>query len=127
MYTKEAVWLKRLTGCGGKRNREPGALPDRLLRRHALGYEAALEPGDLLFIPACWFHSFRHLGHFNANVNYWWKPERSTLNAVAVRQRLIDTVAAAGIGTQPGEPDAEWLRKLDGIITGDQASRLDVL
>jgi hypothetical protein len=35
-------------------------------------WEAELEAGDLLFIPANWLHTFDHLGEFNANVNFWW-------------------------------------------------------
>ncbi|HEV8247030.1 MAG TPA: cupin-like domain-containing protein, partial [Polyangiaceae bacterium] len=31
-------------------------------------WRAELEPGDLLFIPACWFHTFLHLGEFNSNI-----------------------------------------------------------
>ena len=37
---------------------------------------ARLVPGDLLFIPAWWLHAFDHVGAFNANVNWWWKPAR---------------------------------------------------
>ena len=37
-------------------------------------WEAELEAGDLLFIPANWLHAFEHLGDFNANVNFWWRP-----------------------------------------------------
>jgi lysine-specific demethylase 8 len=36
--------------------------------------EARLEAGDLLFIPADWLHAFEHLGAFNCNINFWWKP-----------------------------------------------------
>lgn len=56
---------------------------------------ATLEAGDLLFIPAWWFHTFAHLGDFNSNVNFWWKPEAPVTNAVAARQARIDEAAAA--------------------------------
>lgn len=58
-------------------------------------WRAELEAGDLLFIPAWWFHSFEHLGEFNANVNYWWKPARPIWNVVAARQALVDAVTTA--------------------------------
>ena len=45
------------------------AIPADLPRIHA-----TLRAGDLLFIPAWWLHSFDHVGAFNANVNWWWKP-----------------------------------------------------
>jgi hypothetical protein len=56
---------------------------------------ARLEPGDLLFIPAWWVHTFSHLGTLNANVNFWWKPETMRDNAVSRWQREIDAYLAA--------------------------------
>jgi hypothetical protein len=76
-------------------------------------YEAELEAGDLLFIPAYWFHTFRHEGDFNSNVNFWWKPEQLRLSPVAVRQAVLDAVARAGIPAKPGSPAADALRALD--------------
>jgi hypothetical protein len=62
-------------------------------------WHAELEAGDLLFIPAWWFHTFEHLGEFNANVNYWWRPTRPPWNAVAARQAVVDAVMAAKLDT----------------------------
>lgn len=61
------------------------------------GWHAELEAGDLLFIPAWWFHTFEHLGEFNANVNYWWRPSHPPWNVVAARQALVDAAAAAAL------------------------------
>jgi lysine-specific demethylase 8 len=52
---------------------------------------ARLEPGDLLFIPAWWLHTFSHLGTLNANVNFWWKPETARDNRVARWQHAIES------------------------------------
>ena len=57
--------------------------------------EAELHAGDVLFIPAFWLHAFRHDGDFNANVNYWWKPERPRKSAVSERQALLDLLASS--------------------------------
>jgi hypothetical protein len=41
--------------------------------RQARGFEGVLDQGEMLFLPAGWFHSFRHEGTWNANVNFWWR------------------------------------------------------
>lgn len=61
----------------------------------ATAWHADLGPGDLLFIPAWWFHTFEHLGELNSNINFWWKPSRPIWNVVAARQALVDAAAAA--------------------------------
>jgi hypothetical protein len=35
---------------------------------------AELEPGDVLFYPALWWHEVEALDPFNAMINYWWNP-----------------------------------------------------
>lgn len=60
-------------------------------------WRASLETGDLLFIPAWWPHAFFHRGEFNANVNFWWKPEAPRDNEVARRQAVIDAAKATSV------------------------------
>jgi hypothetical protein len=38
----------------------------------AVGEVAELEPGDMLFYPAMWWHEVEALDGFNVMVNYWW-------------------------------------------------------
>lgn len=33
-----------------------------------------LEPGDVLFYPALWWHQVEAMDAFNAMINYWWNP-----------------------------------------------------
>ena len=44
----------------------------RFAEAMAAGEVAELEPGDLLFYPALWWHHVEALGSFNAMINYWW-------------------------------------------------------
>jgi lysine-specific demethylase 8 len=66
---------------------------------NARAEHATLDAGDLLFIPAWWSHTFSHLGTFNSNVNFWWKPEHPRTNATALRQQSIDS-AKIGHGSE---------------------------
>ena len=36
------------------------------------GFQATLQPGDAIFIPALWWHGVESLETFNILVNYWW-------------------------------------------------------
>lgn len=83
----------------------------------ANGLTATLKAGDLLFIPAWWFHTFFHLGEFNANINFWWKPERPALNQVAVRQGFLDAMLATGWNEKSASPaQAELLARVEQAI-----------
>lgn len=58
-------------------------------------WTARIEAGDLLFIPAWWVHAFAHLGDFNSNLNFWWRPVQPIDNAIARRQATLG-------GSKPG-------------------------
>ncbi len=56
----------------------------------AVAQVAELEPGDVLFYPALWWHHVEALDGFNAMVNYWWNvapgfmdsPQNTLLHAI---------------------------------------------
>jgi Cupin-like domain len=83
----------------------------------ATAWHAELGPGDLLCIPAWWFHTFLHLGELNSNVNFWWKPARPTWNVVAARQAIIDAAAAAKLDLSDPTLSAAFL-ELDAAAIG---------
>jgi hypothetical protein len=65
-----------------------------------------LETGDALFIPAYWYHAFRHEGEANINVNFWWLPDRQFVNGVTVREAFIAALSGNGVHNVLGKIDA---------------------
>jgi len=88
----------------------------------ARGFEGTLRAGDLLFIPAYWYHSFLHRGEFNSNINFWWHPEFVHLSPVAVRAELGR--AAARLmrknGWLPPIGLIKWAGRLEHEIIDDE-------
>jgi cupin-like protein len=85
----------------------------------ASGWDAELAPGDVLYIPAWWFHTFLHEGEFNSNVNFWWRPERPSWNVVAARQALLDAASAAQLDPR----DATLADVLGALDAAAQSAR----
>lgn len=59
---------------------------------NTLCYSAIIFPGDILYIPSYWFHSFEHLDNFNVNVNYWWHTPYIDVSPVSLRENFLQTV-----------------------------------
>jgi len=82
------------------------------------GYEAIVNAGDLLLIPAFWYHTFKHLGDFNTNVNFWWRAEFVRLTPVSAREYLggltLELVSRSRI---PPLWLVGWFRKLERHLT----------
>ncbi len=49
-----------------------------------IGEVAELEPGDVLFYPALWWHHVEALDAFNAMINYWWNTAPTFLDSPQV-------------------------------------------
>ena len=68
-------------------------------------YHDTLKAGEVLFIPAYWFHSFKHLGTFNSNINFWWEPDRIPLSPTSVRSvfayELLELLAGGDVQRLP--------------------------
>ncbi|MFG2196127.1 cupin-like domain-containing protein [Streptomyces sp. NPDC048639] len=93
--------------------------------------EGEMHEGDMLFLPAFWFHSFHHLGDFNANITFWWRPDSLRLNPVSRRwawlellnRTLADSAgsdaSAGGFNGLPTEAK-DILRRLDAHACVDR-------
>lgn len=80
---------------------------------------AEMEPGDVLFYPALWWHNVEALDDFNVMVNYWWNPVAAFLDTPM-------TTLLHGLLSLRDRPDAEkqaWRAMFDHYIFGpaDQA------
>ena len=71
------------------RDPDPDLYP-RFAEARAAARVAELEPGDVLFYPALWWHQVEALDGFNVMINYWWNlspafmdtPQNSLLHAL---------------------------------------------
>lgn len=80
----------------------------------AVAQVAELEPGDVLFYPALWWHNVEALDGFNVMVNYWW-------NAVDAFVDTPMTTLRHAMLSLRGRPDAEkraWAALFDYYIFG---------
>lgn len=75
---------------------------------------AELEPGDVLFFPALWWHQVEALSPFNAMMNYWWN------NVPAYLDNPMDTLLH-GLLSLRDRPEAEkegWRALFDYYVFG---------
>ncbi|MDP5218845.1 cupin-like domain-containing protein [Ruegeria sp. 2205SS24-7] len=64
-------------------------------------YFDTLQAGELLFIPAYWFHSFKHIGAVNCNVNFWWEADRIPVSPTSVRSVFAYELLEYLVGSEP--------------------------
>jgi len=98
---------------------DPSAPDLERFPRYALAANAAeiaeLEPGDVLFYPALWWHNVEALDGFNAMINYWWNP------APAFMDPPITTLLH-GMLSLRDRPEGEkqaWRAMFDYYVFGD--------
>lgn len=76
---------------------------------------AELEPGDVLFYPALWWHNVEALDAFNAMINYWWNPTPAFMDTPM-------TTLLHGLLSLRDRPEAEkqaWRAMFDYYVFGD--------
>ena len=81
---------------------------------------AALEPGDILFYPALWWHQVEAQDEFNMMMNYWWNPVLPDLDTP------MNSVlhAILSLRDRPTSEKAAWRHIFDYYVFGspDQAA-----
>lgn len=81
----------------------------------AQGQVAEMEPGDVLFYPALWWHHVEALASFNILVNYWWNTTPAFMDTPM--NSLLLALMSLRDRPQP-EKDA-WRAVFDYYIFGD--------
>ncbi|KQM13191.1 cupin [Sphingomonas sp. Leaf24] len=81
---------------------------------------AELEPGDVLFYPALWWHNVEALSPFNAMINYWWN------DAPAYADSPMTTLlhALLSLRDRPAAERAAWAAMFDHYVwSGGEEAR----
>jgi hypothetical protein len=81
----------------------------------AAGEVAELDPGDVLFYPALWWHHVEALADFNAMINYWWHPSPGYLDSphVTLMHALLS------LRDRPEREKLAWREFFDFYVFGD--------
>lgn len=75
---------------------------------------AEMEPGDLLFYPAMWWHHVEALGPFNVLVNYWWNTSPAWLDTPQIT--LLH--ALLSLRDRPAPEKRAWQALFDYYVFG---------
>ena len=91
-------------------------------RRWRAAQVAELEPGDVLFYPALWWHHVEALDAFNVLVNYWWNAAPAFIDT-PMNDAAARRCSACAIG--PTARSAAWRALFDYYVFGpaDRAGR----
>jgi hypothetical protein len=78
---------------------------------------AELGPGDVLFIPAIWWHHVRAFDRFNVLVNYWWAYDTAASPFVALVHALMS------VRDLPLAEKQAWRSWFDHLVFDEAADR----
>ena len=95
------------------------AMPDlerfpRFREALAAGQVADIEPGDVLFYPAMWWHHVQALDSFNAMINYWWTTAPRFMDSP--QTTLLH--ALLSLRDRPPQEKAAWRELFDYYVFG---------
>jgi hypothetical protein len=80
----------------------------------AAGQVAELEPGDMLFYPALWWHHVEALDRFNILINYWWNTSPAFMDTP--QNTLLH--ALLSLRDRPEAEKAAWRALFDYYVFG---------
>ncbi len=80
----------------------------------AAGQVAEMEPGDILFYPALWWHHVEALDSFNILVNYWWNTAPAYMDTP--QNTLLHAMLSLRDRSEPEK--AAWRQLFDYYIFG---------
>lgn len=86
----------------------------RFAEAEAAGQVAELEPGDILFYPALWWHQVEALDAFNAMINYWWNTSPAFIDTP--QNTLLH--ALLSLRDRPEAEKAGWRALFDYYVFG---------
>jgi len=78
-------------------------------------WEGTMQEGDVLFLPANWFHYVEHLGEFNVNLQFWFSHPsalRSSVNPIVVRDAVVSRLSPYGLADQADPSKKSFLQRL---------------
>lgn len=91
-------------------------LRDTLLDRDICFSIGTLTAGDVLFLPAFWYHSFEHRGELNVNTNWWVDAVDVTMGPAALRNEIATLFSAAARDLpEPSRADGDWQRFVERV------------
>ncbi|MFK7828842.1 MAG: cupin-like domain-containing protein [Congregibacter sp.] len=73
---------------------------------------ATLEPGDIIFIPALWWHGVEALGPLNLLINFWWGNEPT--DGISPYDAMSHAILA--ISRLPVEKRQRWKHYFDHLV-----------
>ncbi len=76
---------------------------------------AELEPGDVLFYPALWWHHVEALEPFNVLINYWWNTSPAFMDSP--QNTLLH--ALLSLRDRPADEKEAWRALFDYYVFGD--------
>lgn len=87
-------------------------LPTTLYERGISWQAGTLTAGDVLFLPAFWYHAFEHRGGLNINVNSWVDATDVVIGPAALRNEVATLLQAAAREVPAG---SDWSRFVERI------------